>query len=365
MFISLSKTIARFGGFRLGIGMRLNKKNAMWAWLILFFVGIFQLMWGMMLICGWLMYAMFYGMFWCIKKLIKALSKKQIAQPIQNQQSARKEDIPIMTPEMNNSPNEKPQNQQPKNKSTIVRWVVGGFFAMFALVNGLHFSSLFLLCAAFLMFPLPFMDSFYQTKNIKPIVAIILSISLFLAGVLTSPPSETTNDPSNDTNQTQTNNDNKQENTNKDETPSQPTYAKDTVVNRFITEFNDIPGYDFSDIRQGNIKTKYFAYANDCYVEIINANDAYAERFSVTINGGKETTDRDRMFTVFKQVIKTLDKNISDAQINSAIEYLEAQQYMISDYKISDSVTVETYVPILEVSFNKACRIDIICSNYK
>lgn len=77
MFISLSKTIARFGGFRLGIGMRLNKKNAIWAWLILFFIGIFQLMWAMILICGWSIYAMFYGLYWCIKKIIYVLSKKQ------------------------------------------------------------------------------------------------------------------------------------------------------------------------------------------------------------------------------------------------------------------------------------------------
>ena len=200
-----------------------------------------------------------------------------------------------MTPEMNNSSNEKFNKQSP-NKQTII------------------------------------------------VVAIILSIVLLFVGVLTSPSTEKTN---------------------KDETPSQPTYAKDSVVNRFITEFNDIPGFDLTDIRQGNIKTKYFAYANECYVEIINANDAYAEVFSVTINGGKEISDRDRMFAVFKQVVKTLDKSVTDAQISSAIEYLESQQYMISNYKISESVIVETYVPILEVSYNKACRIDIISNNYK
>lgn len=107
-----------------------------------------------------------------------------------------------MTPEMNNSPNENPKNQSPKKKSAIVRWIVGGFFAMFALANGFHFSSLFLLCAAFLMFPLPFMETFLQKKNIKAIVAIILSVALFFAGVLTSPPSEQPTDPSDDTTQT-------------------------------------------------------------------------------------------------------------------------------------------------------------------
>lgn len=215
MFISLSKTIARFGGFRLGVGLRLNKKNSMWAWLILFFVGFFQLMWGVMLICGWLIYAMFYGLYWCTKKLISALSKKQVNQQVQtttNESTERKEDSPIMTPETNNSQNETHKNNFSKNKATIARWIVGGCFAMFALVNGFHFSSLFLLCAAFLMFPLPFMNNFYQSKNIKPMIALVLSIALFFAGVLTSPPTETADSPTDDTTQTTTGDDEKNNN---------------------------------------------------------------------------------------------------------------------------------------------------------
>ena len=209
MFISFSKTIARFGGFRLGVGMRLNKKNAIWMSLIVLFVAMFQLMWYMLILCGWMMYAVCYGIYWCIKKIIGASSKKQnnkhpsptIQKSTQNLQTERKEETPAMTPEMNNSPNENPNNKSPKKKSAIVRWIVGGFFAMFALVNGFHFSSLYLLCAAFLMFPLPFVETFLQKKNIKAIVAIILSVALFFAGVLTSPLSEPT-EPSDDTTQT-------------------------------------------------------------------------------------------------------------------------------------------------------------------
>jgi DNA-entry nuclease len=137
--------------------------------------------------------------------LFKKQNNKQtpntMSKATQNPQTEKKEDTPTMTPEMNNSSNKKPNNQSPKKKSAIVRWIVGGFFAMFALVNGFHFSSLFLLCAAFLMFPLPFMETFLQKKNIKAIVAIILSVALFFVGVLTSPPSEPT-DPSDDTTQT-------------------------------------------------------------------------------------------------------------------------------------------------------------------
>lgn len=74
MFISLSKTIGKVGGFRIGIGKRITSKNAWWMCLIICFVAMFQLMWYMMVLCFWLMYAMFYGMWWCCKKLFQAIA---------------------------------------------------------------------------------------------------------------------------------------------------------------------------------------------------------------------------------------------------------------------------------------------------
>ena len=201
--------------------------------------------------------------------------------------------------------------------------------------------------------------------KIISILLIIAMFTLMLASCDTSTDYEPNGDVGKSNGESTLDNDSQNNDVNKDEKPSQPTYAEDSVVNCFIAEFNNNAGYDFSDIRKGNIKTKYYAYANNCYVEILNANDAYAKFFSVSINGGKETSDRDRMFAVFKQVVKTLDSSITDAQINSAIEYLKSQQYMVSDYKISNSVTVETYKPIVELSYGKSdCRIDVTSSNY-
>ena len=151
-------------------------------------------------------------------------------------------------------------------------------------------------------------------------------------------------------------------NSSESSTTTENVFCEDIVINRFITEFNGKSGYAFSNIQKGNIKTKYYAYANECYVEMVNATNA----FYITIDGGKEIVDRNRMFNVFKQVVKTLDSNATDSQIVTAIEYLESQKYMVTDYKITDSVTVETYKPISETSYGKtACRIDVISNNYK
>lgn len=77
MFIGLSKTFAKFGKFRIGAGLRITKKNMFWMSIIVMFVSLFQLCWYMMVLCFWLMYAVCYGIYWCIKKLVTALKGKK------------------------------------------------------------------------------------------------------------------------------------------------------------------------------------------------------------------------------------------------------------------------------------------------
>jgi hypothetical protein len=75
MFLGFSKTMARFGHFRLGVGMRLTKKNAAYMAIILMFVWMLQLCWYMMILCFWMIYAICYGIYWCIKSIIKKIKK--------------------------------------------------------------------------------------------------------------------------------------------------------------------------------------------------------------------------------------------------------------------------------------------------
>ena len=98
MFLSLSKTFAKVGGFRLGAGIRITKKNAIYMSIILAFVVSIQLCWYMMVLCFWLMYAMIYmmwrlicilargfwwlissmyrGIWWCIKQIAQLINEK-------------------------------------------------------------------------------------------------------------------------------------------------------------------------------------------------------------------------------------------------------------------------------------------------
>ena len=71
-----------------------------------------------------------------------------------------------------------------KKASKIIQWVFAGIIATFVLVNGFHYSSLFLLAGAFLMAPI------LRGKLGKNILIIALATVLFFTGVLTSPMEE-------------------------------------------------------------------------------------------------------------------------------------------------------------------------------
>lgn len=88
-----------------------------------------------------------------------------------------------MSLEKKSSQNEACEDRSYQKRFDIVRWVIGGVFAIFSLIYGFHYSRLLLLCSAFLMLPMPF----FNKRNIITVIAIILSVILFLAGVFTSP----------------------------------------------------------------------------------------------------------------------------------------------------------------------------------
>lgn len=153
--------------------------------------------------------------------------------------------------------------------------------------------------------------------------------------------------------------------TNDNLTVSETVYAEDKVVNRFISEFNASSDFQMEKISKGNIRTKFFAEANGCYIEMINANDAAAEYFVIKIDGGNETVERDKMFAVATDAIKVFDPSIDDSKIAQVIKELEGEQDMIEDYKITESVIVRTYIPIAASKYHRECHIEIISNDYK
>lgn len=141
-------------------------------------------------------------------------------------------------------------------------------------------------------------------------------------------------------------------------------YAEDNIVNKFIVEYNSLSTNDINNIEKGNIRTKYFGYSNECYLELLNANNSNSKSFNITINGTNEEPSIDKIFVVYKEAIKVLEPTLNVQQINESISTLKSSQYL-KEIKLGDNIKI-AYYPITELSWGKTkCRIEISSSNYK
>ena len=91
MFVSFTKTLKKMSGFRLGFGVRVNKRNApLWCFAMLF-AGMFYLMWYMIIGAGWCLYFFlwaFYKIYYYLFKGI-AVGCKKLYQLIKGKTAAR------------------------------------------------------------------------------------------------------------------------------------------------------------------------------------------------------------------------------------------------------------------------------------
>ena len=141
-------------------------------------------------------------------------------------------------------------------------------------------------------------------------------------------------------------------------------YVDDTVVNNFIKNFKAISNYELTDIRKGNIRTKYFVNINGQYCQLLNAINEEANCFEIIIDGGNQENDVDKIVNVYKEVIKSLDSTITETQINDTIYKYITAKTTSTTFNINDKITVHFY-PSVSLSYgNTDCRIEIITTIY-
>ncbi len=75
MFISLSKVLGKVGGLRIGAGMRITNKNAWWMGLIISMVYLFKFMLYLLVLGGWMLYALGWLAVKGVKLLYSAIKK--------------------------------------------------------------------------------------------------------------------------------------------------------------------------------------------------------------------------------------------------------------------------------------------------
>ena len=81
-------------------------------------------------------------------------------------------------------------NQNSQGFFSVARWVLGFVFILATLLDGFHYSKLILICAAFLILPIPFIKPFFEEQKANTVFVAVLSAVLFVVGIVTLPKPE-------------------------------------------------------------------------------------------------------------------------------------------------------------------------------
>ena len=130
-------------------------------------------------------------------------------------------------------------------------------------------------------------------------------------------------------------------------TPDIIEYANDKVVNQFISDYNAISQSPFTDIKKGNIRTKYFAYSYGYYCELLNSTDT--KKIGVTISETNDNADIgvSGMRGIFHDVVITIDSELTDDEIYTFFDELVKNEHMTDSTLGTMNIN---FVPDLELS---------------
>lgn len=139
---------------------------------------------------------------------------------------------------------------------------------------------------------------------------------------------------------------------NSEEKVKETEYAKDKVVNNFITNYNSFSNSPIINIKKGNIRTKYFGETYGYTLEMLNANDT--NKIDITINKTNETLDigMEGMKEVFHDIIKAVISDKNEESIDSYFDKLVSNEYMVTEEAFNNLEI--TFFPDKELSKGKS-----------
>lgn len=138
-------------------------------------------------------------------------------------------------------------------------------------------------------------------------------------------------------------------------------YVVDPVINRFLLEFEKQQRYVLAGLTQ-NSDLSCVAYIDMCEITMRTTERGLC--FSIV--GGNTEDLRERMLDIFYSIAQVVDPSCTDQQAQMAVDYLAASDRVITHYKVSADVTVDSYVPLAsDPSVQVDSRMDFSAIGYK
>ena len=234
------------------------------------------------------------------------------------------------------------QNQtpkEPKKKSRTWLWVLGWIFC----------------------FPIPLTVLILRQKKIKPVIRYALVAALWIIILISGSVNDSDSASSTETFAVENTTTSAEAEESMPET--QVYFKTDKLVNQFIIDYQNIAGYELTDIHPQTIKSYGACYAGNCYLEIFNNKGANSKNLELSINFGD--CEKDEIFAVTSNCLKTF--GASDEEISKTLTAFTTENegdYMVENYATNDSITCK-YIPTKGEAKNRTIgRIDISSSNY-
>ena len=135
------------------------------------------------------------------------------------------------------------------------------------------------------------------------------------------------------------------ENIVEEEINTEDEYCSDKVINRFVNEYNAISDMPIEEVKNGNIKIKAMVDIRGCYTVLMNLNDNDSfNSFEVTIDGDKDDLDNTNLIMATKEVLKVLNKDAEDEEIESFATELFGETSNTATFK--EKIDVEYHIAV-------------------
>lgn len=109
--------------------------------------------------------------------------------------------------------------------------------------------------------------------------------------------------------------------------PMEKLFDGNEIVNSFLTKYNEVAEYPFSadEIERGNVRNKAIISTGDLYITIYGLD--LDSGICISIEDQGEPSDS--FFPVFRDSLKSIDKDVSDEQAAECWNELQSLCYMV------------------------------------
>ena len=138
-------------------------------------------------------------------------------------------------------------------------------------------------------------------------------------------------------------------------------YVPNEAVNQFILDLKETSPFDIQGVESGSAPNEYIVMYNECWVTLLPRENG----MEVIVEPGKGSGAEERLFTVFRYLVRAADSSCSTQQVEAAEKFMKEQTSSSPSYRVSSYVSITSYLPPVHIeTVDIEGRLDMVFYNY-